>query len=197
MSTEIHDEVVNLYNSNHVGVVAIKGVMGPEKLKQIQNSFVESVNYFYPLEYGDASRWDLSEEDFCKFPSLELVRMEFRRMTTEISLITKFNSVYKEKFSVLFYPEGSSGVKPHRDSEHSVNCVIIFIVSGDTMFITTSDASSKNVIEFSTHPGDIIIMRGPRSKRDILPRPIHSIGKVSKPRYVIICRHINLEGLKI
>lgn len=196
MDDGFHEIIADLYDSRHVGVVIVQNMLDAESLRQIRNVLETKVEHFYPLQFGNVTRWDLAEEDFRKYPVLELGRKEFRRMVNEISFVTRLNPVYQEKFSIMFYPEGSSGVEPHRDSEHSVNCVAIFVIKGNNTFFVAKDRACKEVTEFPTRSGDVILMRGPRGIGDILSRPIHYVSEVTRSRYVMICRHINLDGLK-
>lgn len=195
MDDKLCGTIVDLYDQEHVGVTLVQGVLSAEELQQLHGVFSVSTTQFRPLKFGGATRWDFTEDDFCKHSILELVREKFRHVAKTIANMTVLNQTYQERFCVQFYPMGSSGIKPHRDTEHSVNCVVIFVVSGNNKFFAAKDKACKNVTEFPTQPGDVIIMRGPRNIGDSLPRPIHYIGEVKQPRYVIICRHVNLEGL--
>jgi hypothetical protein len=196
MVDSIQETVAKIYDSNHVGVVRIQEVLNVSILEQLKNTFIENTERFYRLNFGNVTRWDLVDEDFQEHPTLEMVRKNFKNMTSAIAPIAGFNPVYKEKFSVMFYPKGSAGVQLHRDSEHSVNWVVIFVISGNNSFLVANTSACKDVIEFSTKPGDVVAMRGPRSCNDPLLRPLHFVGEVEKPRYVLISRHINLEKLK-
>jgi hypothetical protein len=196
MTDDFYDVIANMYNSDHVGVEKLQDALGSDDLDKIASTFVANTDRFYQLKFGNATRWDLTDEDFQKYPVLELVRKHFKGMTSGTASAVGFNPIYQEKFSVMFYPEGSSGVQPHRDSEHSVNWVVVYVISGDNSFFAAKDAKCKQVKEFPTKPGDVVVMRGPRSADDSLTRPVHYVGEVTKPRYVLICRHINLEKLK-
>jgi hypothetical protein len=196
MTDDFHDVIANMYDSDHVGVEKIQDVLDTDDLDKITGTFLANTDRFYQLKFGNAIRWDLTDEDFQKYPALELVRKHFEDMTSDTASVAEFNPDYQEKFSVMFYPEGSSGVQPHRDSEHSVNWVVIYIISGENSFFAAKDAECKQVTEIPTKPGDVVVMRGPRCADDSLTRPVHYVGKVTKPRYVLICRHINLEKLK-
>ncbi len=197
MNNEVRVVISDLYDRGHVGVVTLQHVLSPEDLHLVRNTIKANENQFRLLKFGDATRWDLTDEDFQKYPALEFCRRNFRRITESITSVTEINPVYQERFCIQFYPEGSSGVKPHRDTEHSVNCVVIFVISGDNAFFAAKDRACEEVFEFPTRPGDVVIMRGPRSVKDSLPRPIHYVCEVAKHRYVVICRHVNLERLKI
>lgn len=196
MNNKVKVVISDLYDRDHVGVTTLQHVLGPEDLHLVRDTIKANENQFRLLKFGDATRWDLTDEDFQKYPALEFCRRNFRRITESITTVTEINPVYQERFCIQFYPEGSSGVKPHRDTEHSVNCVVIFVISGDNAFFAAKDRACEEAFEFPTRPGDVVIMRGPRSAEDSLPRPIHYVGEVTKPRYVMICRHVNLEGLK-
>lgn len=196
MIDSVRSIIAGLYDQDHVGVEVISGVLTAEELELLNDTFNKNAELFLPLDFGDVTRWDLTEGDFCNFPELGIGREKVRNIIDVITRVTECNSVYKEKFCVLFYPEGSSGVKPHRDTEHSVNCVIILVVKGQNSFCVARDKECKEVVEFPVKPGDVIVMRGPRSINDKLSRPIHYVNKVIKPRYVMIYRHVNLDGLK-
>lgn len=179
----------------HVGVTIRKAELTARDLEQLLTVFRSSTDRFYPLKFGGVTRWDLSDEDFQNNLALERGRILFKQICSHIGTFTELNPVYQEKYSVMFYPKGSSGVKPHRDSQHSVNCIVIFVVSGNSSFFASPDKDCKDPVEFKTSPGDAIVMRGPRSTADTLPRPIHYVDAVPEPRFVMICRHVNLEGL--
>ncbi len=196
MNKKFHEIVSNLYDPDHIGVMSIRCILDTSDLQQIRNVFDMSAKHFYPLKSGNVTRWDLLESDFHKYPLLELCRKKFRKIINKISTELEINSIYKEKFCVMFYPEGSAGIKPHRDSIHSVNCVVIFIISGNSTFFAVKDMEGKNVIGFPARAGDAILMRGPRNINDTLSRPIHYVNKVPEPRYVMICRHVDLDNLK-
>lgn len=188
--------IAGLYKGDHIGVDILSSVLNTEELKLLYETFRKNTKFFLPLDFGCVTRWDLTEEDFCKFPELEIGRKRIKTITDIVTTVAKCNPKYKEKFSVLFYPEGSSGVKLHRDTEHSVNCVVIVVVQGSSPFCVAKDKNCKEVLKLPTKPGDIIIMRGPRNSKDALSRPRHYINQVTEPRYVMIHRQVNFDGLK-
>jgi len=196
MNNKIFNAVEDLYNHNNVGVNIVCKMFNTEELERINNVFIINKEHFYPLEFGGVTRWDLTENDFSRYPALDKGRRGFKLIIDTISTLTELNPVYREKFCILFYPEGSVGVKPHRDTRHSVNCVSIFVFSGNNSFFATKDSACKHVTEFFTEPGDAIVMRGPRKIKDDISCPIHYVSQVVRPRYVMVCRHINTEGLK-
>ena len=185
-----------IYNEKHVGVTISKRFATETELEKMLTVFNSNFRKFYPLQFGNATRWDLSEDDFQRNPSLEQGRKIFQEICLLASAITTTNPVYQEKYSVMFYPKDSSGIGPHRDSKHSVNCIVILVISGNNSFFVAHDKLCKDYIEFETSPGDSIILRGPRSAEDLLSRPIHYVEAITEPRFVMICRHINLDGLQ-
>ncbi len=189
------DKITGLYNQDHIGVDTFLNVLSVEELYHLGGVFKTNTERFKSLDFGGVTRWDLTEEDLFKYSELEIGRKKSRTIADTVIAIAEGNKLYREKFSVLFYPKGSSGVKPHRDTEHSVNCIVILVIKGVNSFYVAKDKTLEDVTEFSTKPGDAIVLRGPRSSEDTLSRPIHYVDQVVEPRYVMIYRHINLDGI--
>lgn len=77
------------------------------------------------------------------------------------------------------YPASDQGAEFHLDFSRNVTCTITFF-SGYTIFYMADDKQGKNLKKFPIRPGDVLIMRAPRSvsKSERAMRPIHAIGIV-------------------
>jgi hypothetical protein len=93
-----------------------------------------------------------------------------------------FNSLTLQK-----YPQGSSGISPHRDRSTYINLICIFNIGGEGRFFISKDRSGQDPIEIDAAPGRVIIMRAPGFYQ-MQSRPFHFVKDIVGERYSFALR---------
>ena len=86
------------------------------------------------------------------------------------------------------YPQGSTGITPHRDHVRYVGLVAIVLLAGDGAFSVCEERSGAGERLVEARPGDLILMRAPGlfGRRD---RPFHQLKSVTRERITVGLRH--------
>lgn len=86
------------------------------------------------------------------------------------------------------YPEGSSGITPHRDHIRYRDLVAVVTLAGRARFFVCPDRSGRDAREVAVPPGSLLLMRAPdfAGRRD---RPFHMLSEVSERRVSLGLRH--------
>lgn len=91
---------------------------------------------------------------------------------------------------LIKYPISELGVGAHKDLSSNINFIVVMNLYGTTTFYTSSDKKRSHEKAYVVEPGDIMIMRGPRTAAEHDNRPIHYVLDIKEERLVFVCREI-------
>ncbi len=203
------EKVMALYSPKTDGILHIKGavykILDNEKLKDwyqkrwqdfekkdekyIENNQEVAVVYNGPYEQMGAAA----------SPQEIAFHQLFRMIRKELSLYSNVPLVEGDRLEtkLIKYPVSKLGVGAHKDLSSNINAIVLFNLYGTTTFYTADDKNRSNEKAYLVEPGDIVIMRGPRNKKENDIRPIHYVLDIAEERLVFVCREIEDETEKI
>ena len=116
----------------------------------------------------------------------------YYKIRKEINLYSEipFKQGDKLETKLIKYPISDLGVSAHKDLSSNINFVTVMNLYGTTKFYTSSDKKRSNEKEYLVEPGDIVIMRGPRTAAENDARPIHYVLDIKEERLAFVCREI-------
>ncbi|MBP6942713.1 MAG: hypothetical protein KBB55_01565 [Candidatus Buchananbacteria bacterium] len=107
------------------------------------------------------------------------------RVGTYLPDMLEFTDWHLQRY--LPTPDADYGISPHRDNKSFIGLVVVILVQGEPLFHVCSDKQGSDSVLINAQPGDAIIMRGTGfDNKD--ERPIHYVGKVTKPRLTFSLR---------
>jgi hypothetical protein len=78
--------------------------------------------------------------------------------------------------SYQHYTAGGNGLPPHRDQRYYATCIAIVTLRGSATFAVHGSRDRDDVVdEWTTGPGEVILLRGWSPHPEIDPRPYHRI----------------------
>ncbi|MBP1161590.1 MULTISPECIES: hypothetical protein [Rhodococcus] len=89
------------------------------------------------------------------------------------------------------YLPGGNGIPPHRDQRYYASYIAIVTLQGTATFAIHASRNHRDVIEqWTTHPGEVIFLRGWQPGQPHDPRPYHRIDPPDDvPRLMFQLRH--------
>jgi hypothetical protein len=101
------------------------------------------------------------------------------------------------EIKLITYPVSELGVGIHKDLSSNINVIVFFNLTGSADVQTFSDKAGSNPVNHLMRPGDVSIMRAPRSPGETDIRPYHGVMRVDEVRTVLVIREINDEFEKV
>lgn len=191
-----------LYDKSKIGVFILRNILSNKEALSLKKELIlNNKNYVSRKEFYGTTRQKLSSWDFeidvmknYKYMSILKKRYEYIRDSMSVFSPDSFK-VDEICTNSSFYKKGSCGIGPHIDNSFSVNIIFICIISGMNEFCVSADKKKRKEKKMEISPGDIILMRGPRSDGERDMRPIHYVEKILEDRYIITFREINYEKM--
>jgi hypothetical protein len=101
------------------------------------------------------------------------------------------DAFHPNEVSYQRYTAGGNGLPPHRDQRYYATCIAIVTLRGSATFAVHGSRDPDDVVdEWTTGPGEVILLRGwsPEDGHD--PRPFHRVDPpVSGERLMFQARH--------
>ena len=201
-SSRIHIErIVNeLYDFYKLGALSIPNVLTPFGMNDLVGKILASRKMFKQAPkkegkvYQEMETFYINdwEDEIILNPdlkeSLGMFREEYLSIYQKIAELADFDESRFNSLGIHLYPNGSSGITPHRDYERDRDLISIFVLKGNTPVKVCEDEKKNGTIELDSSPGSLILMRAARKKSEQVSRPIHYLGPVLEERLTLIIR---------
>lgn len=123
-------------------------------------------------------------------PSIATLREELVQGIREQALVyLGLGDWWPNEAYVQRYEPGALGVTVHVDSKRFVLLVAVFTILGSSEFYLCEGRSGPVVEQWTTHPGTLVLLRGPGVGGVVDGRPFHAVrGPVKGQRYSLTFR---------
>jgi len=190
--THLENALLNTYTDGHY---YLSHYVDP----QLCENIVYEISHFQlPLAasfYNDVKQhfsYQLYEPDqLLHTPYLHQLITEYLAIYSKIESTLNFCQT-KPVIGIHYYPIDGI-IDAHRDESKYRNLISIISLSGETPFTLYQDRQTP-IVTYNCFPGNLIVLRAPRSIEEKSLRPIHSVGPVKKERYSVVIRHEALHG---
>lgn len=190
---------MELYDPHELGAIALRSVLPRRAAWGISSELSYNTRNFVkrPEEYGTTrqtlSSWSIEWGILLNYPYLGLLRECYEELSELMHCNMGVSQrVDKKTVNANFYAAGCYGIGPHRDNTFSVNFTAVFISMGRNPFSVARDKKRMDEKQLVVEPGDIILMRAPRTEDEKDLRPVHYVENIVADRYSITFREINL-----
>jgi hypothetical protein len=127
-------------------------------------------------------------EDWAAYPAVEELRTQLVTLVREHG-VGGLDRWWPNEAYVQRYRPGTLGVSPHLDSKWFIYLVAVFTTAGTARFALCKDRAGTTLREWESHPGSLVLLRGPGFAGVENGRPMHTVhGPTAGLRFSVTFR---------